>query len=202
MSTSSADLFNRFTRRIQNGQWTLKNVSIAHAKKYLVKRDLEQCYQGLFLQAVVSFELLIEELFLHLITNRASHPRSSTPIHVFPSIEIARKVVTQGRYTDWLPIDKTEKLSKVFFEISGNPFLYLSKAQKNEIEKVLLIRNYIAHKSGFAYNAYETKVVSPTVLPRGQRTLLGYFEFPHTSSTNKYEYHVGELVAAARSLCM
>lgn len=155
-------------------------------------------YEGLFLQSVVAFELLIEEMFLGLVTGRIAHPRPVKPLVIFPSVAAAKKIVTRDRYVDWLPYDNLKRNSEVYFVVGKNPFSDCPGHHSREINKAYIIRNYIAHKSDHSRRVFEREVVSPTLLPPGQRDLLGYFRFMHSSTVNKFQYHVGELVNAAR----
>ena len=201
MPLTSHDILHHYFRRLKQSEWTLNNINKAYAKKHLVRRDVELAYEGLFLQSVVGFELLIEDLFFHLVTGLATHPRPTTPLLRFPTIDIARDIISRKRYIDWLPIGKMEEISKIFFLSTQNPFICLSSPQRNEVDKVLTIRNYIAHKSEFSKKKFNNSVVGSTSLPSRNNTLLAYFQFPHAGSVNKYAYHVGELVQAARTLC-
>jgi hypothetical protein len=202
MPVTSHDILQRYFQRMKENEWTLNNINKAYKKGVLVRRDLCLAYEGLFLQSVVAFELLIEDLFLHLITGLSTHPRPTGPLHKFPSIDVARDIITQKRYIDWLPIGKMEDISKVFFLSGQNPFLCLTGPQKTEIDKVLIIRNYIAHKSEFSKNKFIANVVGTTVLPSSRNVLLTYFQFPHSGTVTKYGYHVGVMVQSARTLCL
>lgn len=197
----SAQLFAKFFRQIRELNWTLANITTAFNGGRLVRRDLSYVYQGVFLQSVVSFELLIESLLLGLVTGQVSHPRPTRPVIRFQDIPKARRIITRGRYEDWLPYGKLKQISGVYFLDGSNPFDGCPPAHINETQKACHIRNYIAHKSTHAEKVFRNDVVFPTVLPLGQRDLLGYFMFPHSYSANKLEYHVGELVNAARWFC-
>ena len=193
--------FGAYFRRTTDIQKTLRNVARAHSKGVLVKRDLTEVYEGLFLQSVVGFELLVEDVFLRLLAGQLSHARATKPVVVFPNVPAARKIVTRDRYQDWLPYNKLKELSQIYFMDGKNPFDACPSRHSNEIQKACYIRNYIAHKSDYAKRIFDKKVVAPTSLPRGQRNLLGYFRFPHASAVTKFDYHLGELVNAARWLC-
>jgi hypothetical protein len=197
MSASSDDLYRNFLRQIQKSAWTLKNINAAYQRNYIVRRDVGQAYEAIFLQAVVSFELFVEDLFLGLATNSVTHPRPCVPHVTFPSVDIARRIVGRGRYIDWLPLSRTLEKAKIFFDDAGNPFPCLSGVQLEEVERTLLIRNVIAHKSTHAYAAFQRKVVSGLMLPPRKRDLLGYLQYPHTANATKYDYHIGELSRAA-----
>ena len=70
---------------------------------HIVRRDIEQVYSGLFINAMTSFENLIEELFVGILVGRIQ-PRTKTivPRISFESNRIAREVVLGGRnYVDW-----------------------------------------------------------------------------------------------------
>ena len=200
---TSADCFNSFYRKISHGNITIQRINKAHQKGHLVQRDLELTYNSILLSAIVSFELLMEDLFYSLLANELAFPRQIDQIQRFSSVETAKKIVLQGgKYMDWLPIDKLEKYSDIYFIHPNNPFRVLDSRQKQEIQKVLWIRNLIAHQSEHAKKLFEDHVVGTTLIPRGPRRLLRYYQATHAGSVNKFEYHLGELVSAARAISM
>lgn len=197
MPATSDDLYRAFLLQIKKSGWTLKNINSAHQRNHIVRRDVGQAYEAIFLQVVVSFELFVEDLFLGLATNSVTHPRPCKPRVAFPNVDIARRIVGRGRYIDWLPLPRTLEKSQIFFDDTGNPFPCLTSAQLTEVERTLLIRNLIAHKSTHAYAAFQRKVLAGLMLPPRNRDLLGYLQYPHTANATKYDYHIGELSRAA-----
>lgn len=196
---TSVDCFNTFYRKIHEGNITVGRINRAHQQGHLIARDVELTYNSILLTAIVSFELLVEDLFYSLLANQINFPRNYTQIQSFSNVETAKKIVLQGgRYMDWLPIEKLEKHSDIYFVDPNNPFKVLNRHQKQEIQKVLYIRNYIAHQSEHSQKLFEQHVIGTTLLPRGPRRLLRYYRSTHAGPTNKFEYHLGELVTAAR----
>ena len=67
----------------------------------MTRRDIEQIHQGLFLEAVAAFERFIEDLFLDLLTKKATPYSSKTiPRVFFSSRAVAMPVVFNGLYYD------------------------------------------------------------------------------------------------------
>ena len=173
-----------------------------HLAKRLGERELASLYEALFLQSVVAFELMIEDIFLGLVTGQIIHQRPAKPLVTFPNLPAARKIVMRDRYLNWLPYENLKKISEIYFVPDKNPFSGCPIPHTQEMRKAYLIRNYIAHKSEYARHIFETEVVSPILLHPRQKNLLGYFRFIHSKKVNKFEYHIGELLNAARWFCM
>jgi hypothetical protein len=204
---TSGDILQKYYRRLQNNRRTLDNIESAYRRGFLIRRDLELAYESLFLHAFTGLELLIQELFVNLLCERATHPRPCRPLQVFPSLRTAQTIIEQGGYVDWLPLEKLEKLSKVFFKATGNPaagnpFLAgINQPAKHELAQCRVIRNYIAHKSDHAKRELLERVISAAALPGKRRDLLTYLRHPHTATESKYDYHVGAIFTIARSFC-
>ena len=198
---TSIDLYSSFYRRIRDIEYTRTNVTRVYDKGHLVRRDLALAYEGLFLRCVCQFEALIESLFVGLLVNGVKHPRPVNCRLVFPNQAVAKRIVTQAKYVDWLPYDRLVELSGIYYAESGNPFRGCDTRYIAGIQQACWIRNYIAHRSEHARKSFEKNVVGATALPGRRGDLLTYLLFPHSASANKYEYHIGELVQAARWFC-
>jgi hypothetical protein len=137
----------------------------------IVRRDIEQIYQGLYLEAVCSFERFIENLFIGLLVNRLKHPSSDiVPRITFKSQVVARDVILGGnKYVDWLPYQHTIQRAKAFFR-NGLPFTSLNSSEKQVIEQIGYVRNAIAHKSTYAMKIFEEKVIGTIPLPPRDRS--------------------------------
>lgn len=197
----STDLLAKYQRRLLETTWTANNVRSAFSTGVLVRRDVDKVYRGLYMQAVVRLERTLEDLLIGLMSENISHPRATTPHQKFASKKVASHILNRGRYEDLLPIEKLEKVSQIFFVTAGNPFMNCPGAIKQEMVKVLTIRNYIAHESRFSEEKWRSNVVLPTILPVGRRDLLAYFQHTHAGAIDKFEFHMGEMLKCVRYFC-
>jgi hypothetical protein len=94
----------------------------------VTRHDASLFYEGIFLRAVTTFEGLMEDLFVGLLTGSISPGRSVRPRITFRSHAVARDVMLGGRaYVDWLPYHHTDKRAEAFFR-GGFPFCNLNTA--------------------------------------------------------------------------
>jgi hypothetical protein len=199
--TSSAILHD-FSKRLTQIQYTLRNGDRALSGKHMCRRDCARLYSGSFLEAVIAFELATEILFIDCLKGDCAHPRGYQTIVTCSSSADAFHIIKHGTsYVDWLPLDKAEKLSKIFFLPNRNPFTGWHAAHGSEVQKCLYIRNYIAHRSQHSEIQFQRHVVSPTVLPPRQRDVFGYFRHTHMAGVSKIQYHLGELLRSMQWLC-
>lgn len=196
----SADLFKSFYWRVSCVDSTASKITALNHDSKLTKRDLAALYEGLFLQCVVSFELFIQDMFLGLVTKQIAYPRPVRLLVIFPNMPAAKRIIVKDKYINWLPYENLRKISEIYFNQGSNPFSNCPQNHTSEISKAHIIRNYIAHKSDFAWRKFENTVAAPTRLPAGQQNLLSYFHMTHSPEANKFQYHIGELVNAARWL--
>jgi len=127
MAKGALALSNDFKTRLHSLECTRKKINELFTINQITRRDAEQVYQGLFLEAVAAFERYIEELFLGLLTKKIKPKSSKTVARVFfTSRIIAMPVVFNGSYYDWLPYGKTTKRAKHFLE--WPPLRLLAKA--------------------------------------------------------------------------
>lgn len=198
---TTGELLRQYEFRLREIRRTVTNIERAYAAGSLVRRDLDKVYKGLLLEAVVGLERCLEEVLVGLVCGAVTHPRPAIPVQVFRNRQAASQIVNRGRYEDFLPIDRLERLSKVYFRSGANPMLGCPAAVKQEVDKALCVRNYIAHQSKFSERKWRDEVVQPTILPPRNRDLLGYFRFGHSATVTKFEYHCGELLKCAGYFC-
>lgn len=171
---------------------------------HIVRRDLEQVYSGLFLEAITSFEAFIEDLFIRLlISGSIRAPSHIVPKALFKSRSIAAQIVLGGqKYLDWLPYSFTERRAIAFFR-NGLPFCSLDRPEKNSIEKWLLIRNVIAHKSKHAKKVFEEKLIEGIPLAPREKTPAGFLrsELRISPTLTRYQYYMLEMARVAQKLC-
>jgi hypothetical protein len=149
----------------------------------LVHRDIYFVYYGLFLEVVTSFERFIEELFIGLLSNTYQHTlKSVKPKNIFNSRQLSRSIIIGERnYVDWLPYDRfTLKRAEAFF-YQGNPFTQLSKPEMKLIEKIVIIRNALAHKSKHSLSQFNKRVIIDIPLTISEKNPIGFLRSNYTT---------------------
>ena len=204
MTKSSVKLLGSFERKLKGFELTRKKQEALFSDRKLVLRDIEEVYAALFLDVVVSFEGMVEELFLGLLAGKIHSRYSNVNIRVkIKSDMVAREVVLYGRkYFNWLPYENTKKIANIFFT-GGRPFTLLTKDREKHIDKCLAIRHAIAHKSRHAVNKFKDEVLAGLSLtPRDKRPKSFLrAQFSANPPTIYYEQLVGELFKIANNLC-
>lgn len=205
MTKLSSIFSTQLSGHLNNLEYTRKKMEVLFSKKQIVERDLNVVYAGLFLGAVTSFETLLEDLFLDLLTGRTKHISSKVRNKVtFSSTTVCRSIIYGGKkYVDWLPYNYTTGRAEIFFK-EGLPFSAIEKADNNTLQEIMYIRNVLAHNSKHALKVFENMVIgSRTLLPK-ERTPVGYLRRPIAASPpqTQYEVYVAELAKIAYILCV
>ena|SRR3989344_8775174 len=205
MAKSTAILSNNFRTRLRSLEFTRKKFDALFLNGLIIRRDIEQVYQGLFLESVAAFESFVEELFLGLLTGQVSpHSAQTSPKVIFTSRSIAMPIVFAGNFYDWLPYNRTSKKAKHFFNNNGHPLSTLLKNDIDKTEEFRLIRNAIAHKSDYAKKLFERSVIGPTALsPRERRVgayLVGHFR--SSPPQTRYENLVIDMSVIFEKICL
>ncbi len=199
-SELSDDLAGHF-RRLDSTRRKLEKLFFEGEIK---RHDIEQVYVGLYLDAIVSFERFIEELFLGLLVGRLSLPSKVHPRVTFQSDNVARDVVCGGKnFVDWFPYDSTEKRAHAFFR-AGLPFTILDKPEKKTIEQLMFVRNALAHKSRHSLSRFEEMVLGNLPLTGKERSPAGYLRssFRTAPDQTRYENLVMEMAQIAKKLAI
>jgi hypothetical protein len=152
---------------------------------------------------VTSFEALLEELFVGLLTGGISPGAKIHPRVTFQSHAVARDVMLGGRaYVDWLPYHFTDNRADAFFR-GGVPFSNLDKANKRELDRMITIRNAVAHQSRSARKKFEDEVLGVAPLLPIERTPAGFLRsvFRLAPPQTRYEEIAGTFALLARRLC-
>ena len=171
----------------------------------IVRRDIEQVYEGLYLEAFTSLERFIEDLFLGLLVGRLQASSLSIVPRISCSCDrVAREVVFGGdNYVDWLPYERrTERRAEAFFR-NGLPFKSLQKADKQQLDRFYCIRNAIAHQSTYSRQKFESDVIGSIALTPRDRTPAGYLrsKFRTAPDQTRYENITNEMGDIAVKLC-
>lgn len=196
---------DKFIKHLNNLDKTRRRMETLLERGVIVRRDIEQVYEGLYISSITSLESWIENLFIGLMVGRIKHHSSLIiPRVSFNSDRIAREVTFGGRsYLDWLPYQKnTVKRAKAFFR-NGLPFTNLDKSDIKQLDNLYIIRNAIAHKSSHSLSLFENEVIGSIPLTLQERKPAGYLRsvFRITPSQTRYENLITEMVSTANKLC-
>lgn len=173
-----------------------------YARSLVAKRNVEHIYGALFIGAFASFEGMLEDLFLKLLTGRVRVPRSVRSKVTFRSDIVARGIVFgDHKYLDWTPYDRTLKRAERLF-YGGRPFSKLDPNEIGRIKMLCAIRNAVAHQSAHARKQFDKEVISNLILTPRERTPTGFLRSLHSSTPDvtRYEQLIGDLTSIARNL--
>lgn len=153
--------------------------------------------------AFTAFEGFIEDLFLGLLVAHGPVPRKVIPRIRVQSFAVARQVVfgPTRQYVDWLPFSRTIERAEVFFR-GGRPFSDVPKAQVAVLNKALVIRNVIAHRSRHSLQRFEAEILAHTQLSPRERSAAGFLRglLSVSPSETRDESYVSSLALVARQL--
>ena len=111
MPRAATSLSSEFSGHLRYLDMTRNKMERLLSTNDIVIRDINQVYAGLYLDAVASFERLIEDLFIGLASDGLTV--SSVPVVPLVSFTSRRSIygiISGGRsYVDWLPYSRTEK---------------------------------------------------------------------------------------------
>jgi hypothetical protein len=166
-------------------------------------------YEGLFLSVFTAFEGFLEELFVGLLVadggltaaGGAVVPRLTVRSHL-----VAREMVLSGRnYVEWLPFSRTMERAALFFR-GGRPFERLNDDymanQRGVLERAILVRNAIAHRSRYSISRFENDVIRGTPVTREERSPAGFLRglLATMPPETRYETYVSGILSIARTL--
>jgi hypothetical protein len=174
-----------------------------HAEGRVTRHDVSMFYEGIFLRTVTSFEGLIEDLFVGLLAGSIAPGRNVHPRVTFQSHAVARDVMLGGRaYVNWLPYNFTHSRAEAFFR-GAFPFCNLDKADKKLLERLVLVRNAVAHQSRSARGTFEQEVIGVAPVLPIERTPAGFLRsvFRSAPDQTRYEEMASTCVILARKLC-
>ncbi len=211
MANSAKTLSNKLISHLANIEKTRKKSEELLKGGILANRDVDVIYSGLYIEAVVSFEKFIEDLFIDLLSKRVKHSSIKVkPKIYFKSATLARNVLLGERsYIDWLPYEKfTKKRAKRFFK-NGLPFTgrdirletstqpSIDKRIEKSSENIFIIRNVLAHKSEQSFKRFQKEIISSSVgLHSKEKKPIGYLRGIHSHHpipTTRYEQIINEM---------
>ena len=204
MPRAATSLSSKFSGHLRYLDITRNKMERLLSTNDIVIRDINQVYAGLYLDAVASFERLIEDLFVGLASGRLTVSSVSVvPLVSFTSRRYIYGIISGGRsYVDWLPYSRTEDLANRFFQ-QGMPFTTLSNNEKRQIETLGFIRNAIAHRSDHSKRVFRNRVLGSQNLMSREKTPVGYLrsEFRVSPTQRRYEDFVNSMALMASKLC-
>lgn len=204
MSKNSEDIVETLHRKFKTLDRIRNKQESLFKKCCLNKRDIEEVYSAVFLNAVVSFEALIEQLFIGLLAGQIEHSKYNVKakICVRNSVVARELVCLTKNYFSWLPFENTQNIAPVFFS-GGRPFSFLDSEDRKKIKKCLCLRNAIAHQSEHALNRFKKEVINGVTLMPRERNPKSFLRSQFSSSpvTVRYQVLIGDLLVIARKLC-
>lgn len=176
-----------------------------HRNGSIALRDIHSVYEALFLRAVTSFEVFLEDLFVSILEERAQYAKRRKVVLRMrtTSHEALRKILLQGdKYMNWLPFKNTEDRANLYLK-DGKPFSDLTGPDRSTITTIHIIRNAIAHRSTHATNEFKTKVIAQLPLLPREKVPAAYLRSQVRGAPiqNRYEVYVTELARIAEDLC-
>jgi hypothetical protein len=105
-------------------------------------------------------------------------------------------------FVDWLPYNFTDKRAAAFFR-GGYPFSNLVKADSKLLDRIILVRNAVAHQSRAARRRFEEEVIGTAPVLPIERTPGGYLRtvFRVAPDQTRYEDIANTCAMLARKLC-
>lgn len=203
MPRPASKLSDAYTSRLLIFERTRAKVERLLITGHVTRHDAHLFYESIFLRTVTTFEGLLEDLFVGLLAGSVAPGRNVHPRVSFRSHTVAREVMLGGRaYVDWLPYHHTDKRAEAFFR-GAFPFCHLDKNDKRELERIILIRNTVAHQSRSARKKFEEAVVGTTPLLPVERTPAGYLRstFRVAPTQTRYEEIANTCAILARKVC-
>ena len=203
MSRPAISVSDRLTAHLRTLEQSRERLERLLDAGHVKRPDITLFYEGIFLKTITSLESSLEELFIGLLTGGIEPPLDVNPRAQFKSPVVARDITFGGRaYVDWLPYSHTEKRANAFFR-GGRPFSRLEHDDKKQLERMLTIRNAVAHQSRAARNKFNRVIASTPLLP-AERTPAGYLRsvFASTPRRRQYQDIAGTCSLLARKICM
>jgi len=204
MAKSAADVFLALQGRYIKLDRTSAKVNKLHAVGKISAFDVEQIYSGIYLDAFVSLERFIEDLFLGYVSGQVTLPtKAAKPLVTISPSSKAKEVMLGGKnFLDWIPYDaNTKKRAQIYFN-GNSSFLSLSKQDENLLGQLHQIRNALAHRSTHSIGVFHRLVVGNLpIVPRDKRP--GNFLrtiFRANPSQTRLQYYLFEMLEIAKRL--
>jgi hypothetical protein len=200
---SASDLFSSLQARVIKLDRTRDRVEKLYISKKIIKFDVEQIYSGLYLDAFVSLERFVEDLFIGYLTGKVVAATKQVKSRVtFGNHQIAKDVLLSGkRYLDWLPYSTTKERANIFFH-GGYPFSTLTRQQETLLEELHRIRNALAHRSDHSYDVFSRLVIGALPLSPPEKKPASFLRstFRANPPQTRFENYLAEMLTIAQQL--
>ena len=160
MAKTADELFSDLQRRFIKLDRTSNRANELHALKQISRFDVEQIHSGVYLDAFVSLERFIEDLFIGYISgNITPKTNASKPIiTISPASKVKIVLLGGKKFLDWLPYHNTKERAETYFS-ANSTFRNLSKADEQLITQLHQIRNALAHRSQHSTDIFHRLVI-------------------------------------------
>ncbi len=164
--------------------------------------------QGLYLLGVRAFESFIEEQLFSLATGSTTWaPRvvnGQDAACTMRLLENRREILTEiiyknRQYATFLPYVNTITVAKFLFE-RGEPFVLLSKDDREVLARCSKVRNYIAHNSVSARKEFLEEANKIRSFRRTSRRVTDYLDSSIRNEVTYFDHDVSTLVRVATFL--
>lgn len=193
-------------KKLKALNYTRLNTDNLFYKNRLTNRDVNQIYAGLLLNAYICFEILIRDLFLALLIKSSKFKSDAkhnskiitvTPRVVVNSYKIAYDIMKgpNNKFINWLPYENTKKMADIYFS-GGRPFSLLTQNDTQQLTKITIIRNVIAHKSNRSLKRFEEEVIANINVPVKERQVAYYLRgiYRRSPSQTRYENLISQIL--------
>jgi hypothetical protein len=192
-----------FVHSLRNLDHTRKRMEMLYQNQNIVLRDLHAVYEALFLRAVTSFEVFLEDLFISIVRQRTTYPAGRVSVRMTAiSRQAWMDILLQNQdYMTWLPFSRTEQRAKIYLK-DGKPFSDLNDGDKSMMKSITTIRNAIAHRGPHALNQFKKTVIASQQLLPLEKSPAGFLRSQVRASPRiiRFELYQGELARIANAL--
>lgn len=204
MAKSAEEVFSALQRRYIKLDRTSTRANDLHSRGMISGFDVEQIYSGVYLDAFVSLERFIEDLFLGYISGQVVAPSRAAKslVAITPSSKVKDVLLGGKKFIDWIPYDQyTKKRAETYFSPNSK---FRTLARQDEILLVQLhqIRNALAHRSTHSTDVFHRLVIGNlSISPLDKRP--GNFLrtiFRANPSQTRLQYYLFEMLDVAKRL--
>ncbi len=129
---------------------------------FLRENPDSEMFEAAFLRAYVEYESIIAEIFMHFSLGRSTGAyQPIRKLSFTDETQLAELIRGEARFIDYSSV--ISRCSKHIFQIDPFEFVFSLTNYNDEIKKMKLIRNYLAHRSVEAKARYKTSVINEMV---------------------------------------
>jgi hypothetical protein len=192
---------NKFRNRLQSIDLTRSKMDNLFKKRSIANRDIDAVYEALFLRAVTSFEVYLEDLFMLIMKNKTQYDKKrkvATRMNATSDDALMDILLQSKEYMGWLPFQHTVGRANIYLK-EGRPFSELDDRNKNAIRSITVIRNAIAHKSTHATDQFKKHVIGTRSLLTKEKTPAGFLRSNASAAPprNQFQNFVGQMATIA-----